>query len=361
MLQYLPIIELLFFNSLTVHQCCEKKYSVFRTVLVIVLFSLGLLAVFWLLPFLSIPADGSLSLVGFVYIIPLRYLYRERTALLVVIMCSCWVYTLGVQAVSIQLAALLLENSAIYVFAIETLLFLATMFPFFRKVVPKFIFVLDNLKYFDRNWYRYLPASSFLAFLCLAVSHAIFLKVPPSPYNVLALLLLLSSAFMSHFMLYKIVTDAIKLNQLERAAFRDALTGLGNRACLWEQLQTLIDHNRVFSVLFMDLDRFKEINDRYGHMTGDQYLRHFARICADIMQNRGEVYRFGGDEFVAICYGAVPDSLLKQLRECREWEKDAPCPFNQVSIGVLYCRPPHQKADQILRQVDDIMYKNKLK
>ena len=130
---------------------------------------------------------------------------------------------------------------------------------------------------------------------------------------------------------------------------------------LWNHLNTLLAKDLTFSVLFMDLDHFKMVNDRYGHMTGDLYLKHFAGIIASLFQHTGEVYRFGGDEFVAIYNGIVPQKLVEELKECRSWNDDAPCPFNQVSVGVLICRPPHQTVEQILRHVDQIMYQNKLK
>ena len=55
------------------------------------------------------------------------------------------------------------------------------------------------------------------------------------------------------------------------------------------------------------------------------------------------------------------DETVENLRECRGWELGAPCPFNQVSIGVLLCRPPHKSAEEILRQVDEAMYADKSK
>ena len=63
------------------------------------------------------------------------------------------------------------------------------------------------------------------------------------------------------------------MDRLEYASFHDPLTGLGNRSMLWEHLKQLLKENQTFSLLFIDLDRFKEINDKYGHLTGDWYLK----------------------------------------------------------------------------------------
>ncbi|HIR75651.1 MAG TPA: GGDEF domain-containing protein [Candidatus Choladousia intestinipullorum] len=173
------------------------------------------------------------------------------------------------------------------------------------------------------------------------------------------LVLLLSSLYVTNYILYHIVLDCIRMNDLEYTSSHDMLTGLGNRAGLLKHMQSLIRTDQVFSVLFMDLDRFKMVNDQYGHVVGDQYLIHFSKICSRILQNNGKVFRFGGDEFVGLYYGIVPAGTVKQLEECREWDEGAPCPFNQVSVGVLPCRPPHKNIDEILQQADAVMYKAK--
>lgn len=99
----------------------------------------------------------------------------------------------------------------------------------------------------------------------------------------------------------------------------------------------------------MDLDHFKQINDQYGHLVGDQYLQHFANICRQIFQNTGTVYRFGGDEFVAVYSGIIPQSIIRQLEAYPQWEEGAPCPFNQLSTGILHCRALHSTAEEILQ------------
>ena len=94
-------------------------------------------------------------------------------------------------------------------------------------------------------------------------------------------------------------------------------------------------------------------------MAGDQYLKQFAEISSAILQGAGRVYRFGGDEFVALCPGIIPEELHRQLRECPQWDPKAPCPFNHVSTGILVCQPPHVDAEEILQQVDRLMYQQK--
>ena len=209
--------------------------------------------------------------------------------------------------------------------------------------------------------FEYIILNNSLNFLLLVVLNALFLADGSSVLRIIALAMLLALTYVSYFTLFRVVLNSIRLSQMEHAASHDPLTGLGNRKQLWDHLQGLLDAEQTFAVLFMDLDRFKTINDQYGHMVGDRYLKHFAAVCTQVLGNSGQVYRFGGDEFAAIYYGTIPQEILDEIRKCPRWNADAPCPFRGVSVGVLRCQPPHQDVEQILRQADRIMYENKMR
>ena len=361
-LQYIPVLELLFFNLLTIDRCCHKKYSSGVTALVLFLFSAAFFGIsYHFAQQLSFRGDGRLSAGGFLFMIPMSFLYRERPPLLFTIICTCWTYTLGIMALSFQIGGLIAPGNVFYILAAESGLFLVTLFPFYRIVVPKYIFVIENLERFDRDWYKYIILNNSLNFLLLVVLNALFLADGSSFLRIIALAMLLALTYVSYFTLFQVVLSSIRLGQMEHVASHDPLTGLGNRKQLWEHLQGLLDADQTFSVLFMDLDRFKTIDDQHGHMVGDLYLKYFAAVCSRILGNRGQIYRFGGDEFAAIYYGTVPQKVLDEVRECPRWDEGAPCPFRGVSVGVLRCQPPHQDVEQILRQADRIMYENKMR
>ena len=358
--QYLPTLELLFFNLFTIDRCCHRKYSFFKTFLTLFLFSAVLFGFsYTFAEELSFRGDGSLSLCGLVFLIPFRFLYKEKLPLLLIISCTCWVYTLGILSLSIQIAAMLEPGRWIFIWAVQNLLYLLTLVPFYKHLVPKYIFVIEHISVFEKYWYKYMVLNNCLSFLLLVVLNGYFLKEKASFGKILILFLLLSTICVSYLILHQIVLDAIKINDLKQEVSHDPLTGLRNRSQLWTDLQTVSKTGQTFSVLFMDLDRFKLINDQYGHIAGDQYLKHFARISSDILTDLGRVYRFGGDEFVAVCAGVIPQHIIDRLKECREWDSGAPCPFNQVSIGVLLCEPPHSDVKEILQRVDRLMYQNK--
>ncbi len=93
-------------------------------------------------------------------------------------------------------------------------------------------------------------------------------------------------------------------NTLERAALEDPLTGIGNRRAFEMELRRAfsgaVRYRQPLSLILIDVDRFKQINDRYGHIAGDQVLRRIGRIMHDLMRSADFVARYGGDEFVAI-------------------------------------------------------------
>lgn len=360
----LPALEVLILNLISTELCLERRYPRWVIALVLALFTAAIFAAVLAFsdPLLrqGYRGDGRMMLAGFVYLPLLYRLYRVRPAVLFTIMCTCWIYTMGVLSLAFQCAAVWLDSDFGWSLAIETLLFALTIPLFYRYVTPKYAFVLDNLHRFAGSWSRYILLNNSLGFLTLAILHNILTSTPGNVFKLLLLALLLASIFVSNFTLYRVILDAIKIKRLEQAVRSDPLTGAGSRAGLFQQLDRLLAGEEAFSLLFMDLDRFKAVNDRYGHLMGDAYLKHFAAVISRIAGDRGSVYRFGGDEFIVLYQGEIPPEVLDGLRRCRGWDSGAPCPFYQVSTGLLYCAPPHTgDAETTLLRADRMLYQNK--
>lgn len=359
--QTLPALEVLVINLISVGFCLKRKYSRGFTALILAVFSASIVGLALLLAKpLNFQGNGRMMLAGFVYLPVLYFLYQVRPLVLFTIMCTCWSYTFGIFSLAFLCSATWFSGDFLCSLGIETVLFLLTVVPFYRGIIAKFSFAIENIRAYDKNWNKYIFLTSSLNFATLAVLHNVLLAESGSIMKICLLLLLLLSTFVADFTLYRIVLDSIKIKHLEKTAASDPLTGLGNRTGLLNHLEALLAGAEPFSVLFMDLDCFKAVNDRYGHLLGDAYLRHFANISAGILAGHGEMYRFGGDEFIALCRGVVPESVVDDLRNCRGWDNDAPCPFRQVSIGILHCEPPHSDgAEAILQKVDQMMYGHK--
>ncbi|MES2352220.1 MAG: diguanylate cyclase [Pseudomonadota bacterium] len=157
---------------------------------------------------------------------------------------------------------------------------------------------------------------------------------------------------------------------MEAMALRDTLTGLPNRRALMQALTEAIQRaNRLrqsCAVFFLDLDRFKQINDRYGHEEGDELLRLFAERVLHTVRKTDTVGRLAGDEFVVILENLHSDSAAQEIAD-----KLAPAlrqPFTlktatvslSASIGIAIHHPDDpQDIETLLSRADRAMYLNK--
>jgi diguanylate cyclase (GGDEF)-like protein/PAS domain S-box-containing protein len=159
-------------------------------------------------------------------------------------------------------------------------------------------------------------------------------------------------------------------DRLVREALSDNLTGLANRTMLCQRLEHALELSRRdekmrFVVLFLDLDRFKIINDGLGHVVGDQLLCEFARRLTACVRPTDTVARLGGDEFV-ILLEAVSDTtdaarvanrihaLLRKPFVLDEHEV-----FTTASIGIAPGSPKYRNVQDLLRDADSAMYRAK--
>ncbi len=159
--------------------------------------------------------------------------------------------------------------------------------------------------------------------------------------------------------------------QLEHIAHYDALTNLPNRALLADRLhQAMAQEQRReqrLAVAFLDLDRFKAINDQYGHDVGDQMLVAVAAHMKQALRDGDTLARLGGDEFVAVLLD-IPDAaasvpMLRRLLAAAALPVQIGVLTLQVSasLGVtFYPQRDDVDADQLLRQADQAMYQAKL-
>jgi diguanylate cyclase (GGDEF)-like protein/PAS domain S-box-containing protein len=155
--------------------------------------------------------------------------------------------------------------------------------------------------------------------------------------------------------------------QLAWAASHDALTGLVNRAAFEVRLE---EHNahaaaRPFCALFIDLDRFKPVNDGAGHAAGDALLRGVAAALRETVRQSDTVARLGGDEFGVLlpdCPLPRAHALAEQLRAAVEsyellWEERRLSVG--ASVGLVLCNGAHPSAIDVLREADTACYQAK--
>jgi diguanylate cyclase (GGDEF)-like protein/PAS domain S-box-containing protein len=165
------------------------------------------------------------------------------------------------------------------------------------------------------------------------------------------------------------IEDRVRLmNILQRQAVTDQLTGLPNRRQFLDVVGHILKTTQKLSVLMLDVDLFKKVNDTYGHEAGDEVLRVLAKVGMANCRKLDVFARWGGDEFVA----ALPDTDVELARGVAErlsgkldaqdyvhvWSNGRAIPFT-VSIGVTARLPGEQDLDTIMKRADEALYKAK--
>lgn len=164
------------------------------------------------------------------------------------------------------------------------------------------------------------------------------------------------------------ITDRVRLmDLLQKEAGTDELTGLPNRREFLEVVENVLRTDERFSVLMLDVDYFKKVNDTHGHDAGDEVLRVLAKVGRSISRSMDVLARWGGEEFVV----AMPGTDLEQARARAEmlratfetqdfaynWRGSA-IPFT-VSVGVATRAPGEHDVNAILKRADQALYKAK--
>jgi diguanylate cyclase (GGDEF)-like protein len=152
------------------------------------------------------------------------------------------------------------------------------------------------------------------------------------------------------------------LSRLKKMINIDPLTGIYNRRFLQFYLQKELQRNKrdntVLSILFIDIDEFKKINDTHGHLTGDDVLKEVASVVNDSIRSSDLLFRFGGDEFIVLLPKTEISSgemIKKRIISSME-KKEMKVPYS-VTIGIF--EAADEPLQVVLSRVDEDMYLNK--
>jgi diguanylate cyclase (GGDEF)-like protein len=154
----------------------------------------------------------------------------------------------------------------------------------------------------------------------------------------------------------------------ETRVYQDSLTGLHNRAFFEGQMSVELERairlSQPLALLFVDLDHFKQVNDRHGHDVGDLLLEHVARTIAGHLRRIDQVFRWGGEEFVVLLPGTGPEEGYQAAERLRTVVERSPLQLPDsteirptVSIGVALA-PEHALGGEraFLRHADQALY-----
>ena len=154
----------------------------------------------------------------------------------------------------------------------------------------------------------------------------------------------------------------------ERSLFeqmeRDSLTGLFNKAATREHVRTLLAEKAGFAFFILDIDDFKQVNDRYGHAMGDAVLEEFARILREQLPAKAVIGRIGGDEFVAFLRVESPAAIEKTARTLvaalnRDITADMGRCHISASLGVAMAPADGTDFETLYRHADTALYRTK--
>jgi diguanylate cyclase (GGDEF)-like protein len=165
------------------------------------------------------------------------------------------------------------------------------------------------------------------------------------------------------------IKNARLFQRIAEMARRDGLTGLLNHASFQERLRELVDQAQCqhlpLTVIMCDVDRFKSINDKYGHPVGDHVLREVARIWKTVAPEYALSARYGGEEFICAIPGMDLDRAFDLAEALRHTIETLPFSFERgvlsvtASFGVAQLGLPARNATELVRMVDDALYQSK--
>jgi diguanylate cyclase (GGDEF)-like protein len=161
------------------------------------------------------------------------------------------------------------------------------------------------------------------------------------------------------------------LADLRHRSRHDGLTGLLNRRTMEETLLSQVQRSRrtrePFTVLMLDLDHFKAINDRHGHAAGDRALKHTAAALKAELREVDALGRFGGEEFLVLMPGATVEAarpVAERLRTALITDApriDGAALSLSASIGVAQWREPGEEPSRLLMRADAALYRAKMR
>ena len=170
------------------------------------------------------------------------------------------------------------------------------------------------------------------------------------------------------------LTDISERKRLEadliRDAYNDSLTSLPNRALFLDRLRGAVERSRrhreaQYAVLFLDLDRFKDVNDSLGHSAGDALLRAVAERCLQCLRNTDTLARLGGDEFTVLLEEIQDVSDATRVADRIQAALSSPFSiegrevYTSASIGIVLSATGYHAAEDVLRDADIAMYRAK--
>ena len=153
-----------------------------------------------------------------------------------------------------------------------------------------------------------------------------------------------------------------RMHQLHMDVQTDALTGLANRRTFDTAMKEQLESQSPFSLIFLDIDYFKKVNDTFGHLTGDEVLKHLGEMMKELTRPGDLCFRYGGEEFAIIVpYGDrdIARDVSERLRTKAERTQSPTGSPITISLGIAIYPEHGRDAEEIIEHADQAMYESK--
>lgn len=185
-------------------------------------------------------------------------------------------------------------------------------------------------------------------------------------HSILYYAVLLFTVFTATSILIRFGIIREEKEHLEKASLHDSLTNVGNRQMLYQWIETLHDkiEDHFVYIIFIDLDHFKQVNDKYGHRMGDRVLQIVAQRIRNTIHKDDLVIRFAGDEFIIGCLvkrSSNINIITKRIKDSfsKPIVVDSRALYIGVSLGTTIYHPDHDNIEDIINRSDALMYQEK--
>lgn len=235
-------------------------------------------------------------------------------------------------------------------------------FSFSAAVIFSFAVSALYIAYVWMAYLPHLPKQSYFQISMVFAGAYIFFTHLALLFKVQAFLITGSVMFILALTMFMVIFFSRVVDMVESvtlSAVSDGLTTLFNKSYFLRKLDSLVEANAVYAIVFSDIDNFKTLNDTHGHHIGDEILNLTGRIMKEVFRNTGIAARYGGEEMVAAITNADADvAILAELFRSRVEEESKPIAPVTVSVGVFYSQEGLTPRE-LLDKADTAMYEAK--
>lgn len=353
-LNVLTVLEIIIVEFAGLWLLSKKKSSFWRTLTVYVLIT-AFLIVFMITVVSHLPdygdGNGRFMVLGIFYFIPAILNFGGDIKSRIIIGFYVFSYGLFGFAAAVRVAYLFDERYlALAVLVVQTLIYGATFIMYIHFSKEQVIVYIQKANNQQKN---ILIRYTMVSFLLIIVYNNVMVIDGSMLKKLLVYVMLVYFVILTYRLLVSYLKADDDKRELDELAKRDKLTGFGNRLALYGDLEKLVLKGEKFYLVFLDLDKFKTVNDCCGHLAGDAYLAAFAQALKELAGTEAECYRLAGDEFICITWNEYFCDRFNDIQLPSEMK------FLGVSFGIAAFPEDGKTLKEIFELADARMYKCK--